>query len=209
MDHEYHHQHQQQQQVRKPTLPPSVVGPVDVARLVREIEAINEAMLQLKVREGGSEVKLPKTSHLMELMTEHNKLNLLMEEDRSLLERFLKAVMEEAPVVHMSFSADPSQAFLEKISLWFRKEINPYTLITVGLQPNIGAGMVMRTTNKYFDMSLKESFVKKKDDLKNKLFPEELLSSLQAKATQNAAGHDVPAPPASPPAEIPVQGGAQ
>lgn len=158
------------------TLPPSVVGPVDVGRLNREMDAINEAMLQLKLRKSGDDVKLPKTSRLMDVTIEHNGLNLLKEDQRDLLTRFLKAVQEKAPVVHMSFSADPSPAFMERITNWFRGEVNPYTLITIGLQPNLGAGCIMRTTNKYFDLSLKESFVHKRETLKEKLFPPELLN---------------------------------
>jgi hypothetical protein len=41
-----------------------------------------------------------------------------------------------------------------------RENIHPLVLITFGLQPNIGAGTVVRTTNKYFDFSLGQALAK-------------------------------------------------
>ena len=46
---------------------------------------------------------------------------------------------------------------------WLRREIHPLVLMTVGLQPNIGAGCIVRTTNKYFDFSLRQDFANKRD----------------------------------------------
>ena len=151
------------------TMPPTVVGPVDIGRLSRELGSINEVMMQLELRKSGTEVKLPKTSSTMDLMLAHNQLNLLRESDRKVLGKYLDIVKEHAPVVHMSFSADPTSVFLDKLMTWLRTEINPHLLLTVGLQPNIGAGCVVRTTNKYFDFSLKEAFNNKRNLLIDKI----------------------------------------
>jgi hypothetical protein len=39
----------------------------------------------------------------------------------------------------------------------------------VGLQPNLGAGSILRTTNKLFDLSLRQDFARKRDILMHKL----------------------------------------
>jgi F0F1-type ATP synthase delta subunit len=39
-------------------------------------------------------------------------------------------------------------------------------LVQIGLQPNLGAGCVVRTTNKYFDMSLRTKFFDSRDKLR-------------------------------------------
>jgi F0F1-type ATP synthase delta subunit len=72
-------------------------------------------------------------------------------------------------VLHISFSADPSVSFLEKLMAWLRKEIHPLVLVTVGLQPSIGAGCIIRSTNKQFDLSLRQDFKKKQDMLRDKI----------------------------------------
>lgn len=150
-------------------LPPTVVSPADLGRLIRELEQIDNHLLELQLRKAGSDVALPKTSHLMEITLELNKLNLLQNADRLQLKQLLNLAKERAPVVHMSFSADPSPAFLEKVVVWLRREIHPLVLVTVGLQPNMGAGCMIRTTNKQFDLSLRQDFADKHELLLAKI----------------------------------------
>lgn len=155
-------------------LPVLVASPLDVGRLVRELEAIDEALLQLGLRKAGSEVKMPKTSRLMDQVIELNQLNLLQPAERLLLQQFLRSVRERAPVIHMSFNADPPVAFMEKLVAWLRREVHPVVLVTVGLQPNIGAGCIVRTTNRQFDFSLRQRFADKRQLLISKLMAQEI-----------------------------------
>lgn len=165
------HKEHTESAVKKLALPVMVVGPIEIGRLVRELADIDEALLQLGIREGGKTTKMPQTSRQMDELIEHNKLNLLHDDDRKELTAFLVALRQKAPVIHMSFSADPSAAFLEKLVTWLRREIHPDVLLTIGLQPNLGAGAVMRTTNKYFDLSLRQDLAKKGNLLKDILSP--------------------------------------
>ncbi len=155
-------------------LPMQVTSRVDINRLLRELANIDETLLQLRLRKTGTEVKMPKTTKLMDQIIEINKLNLLQETDRKSLALFLTNVKEKSPIMHISFSADPSVAFMEKLIAWLRREIHPSVLITIGLQPNIGAGCVIRTTNRQFDFSLRQDFLKKRDLLKEKLKTEKV-----------------------------------
>ena len=144
-----------------------MASPGDVNRLLRELELIYNALLQSGVRTGS--VQLPEVSRLMNQTVELNKLNLLQPAHRSGLKQYLQLVRQKAPVIHMSFSVDPPAAFIEQIMAWLRREIHPQLLLTVGLQPTIGAGCIVRTTNKYFDFSLREDLSKKRDVLQAKL----------------------------------------
>ncbi len=153
------------------SLPVMATSTADVGRLMRELEEVDNTLLQLGLRAAGGEIKLPRTSRLMDMTLQLNKLNLLEPMHRALLERFLIAIRAKAPVLHMSFSTDPSPVFIEKLIVWLRLEIHPELLLTVGLQPTIGAGCVVRTTNKYFDFSLRQDFVKKRDLLLEMLVP--------------------------------------
>ncbi len=155
-------------------LPVLVFSPADLGRLIRELELLDEALLQLSLRPGGKEVKLPKTTRLLDQTAQLNKLNLLQEADRQWLEKSLGAVKGKAPVLHISFSVEPSAAFLEKLLTWLRREIHPLVLVTIGLQPTLGVGCVVRGTNQYFDFSLREAFAKKRHLLLSSLTPEEV-----------------------------------
>lgn len=153
-------------------LPIQVVGPVDVGRLIRELEAINNGFLQYRIRYKAEPTDKPKLSALMERTLELNKLDILKETDRQRLQELLVTVRQSAPMLHISFSVDPSEAFIEKLMSWLRREIHPVVLMTVGLQPNIGAGCVIRSTNKYFDCSLRHDFNKHQGLLMKMLAPE-------------------------------------
>lgn len=158
------------QKPRSILLPSSVVGRVDLGRLLREVENLIEFLDQAAIRQPGTvQEKLPKSSRLLDQTIEINKINLLQPQARQDLGQFLKTVYQEAPVLHMSFSADPSPNFTQKLIAWLRQEIHPFVLLQVGLQPNIGAGCVVRTTNKYFDFSLRERFKAKRPLLIEKM----------------------------------------
>ncbi len=106
---------------------------------------------------------------MLDELLQNNKINALVEVDRKRLLNFLMTVRAKAPIIHMSFSADPSPAFTQKLITWLRENVHPLVLLQVGLQPNIGAGCIVRTTNKYFDLSLRQHFANQQELLMVKL----------------------------------------
>ena len=168
-----------------PVLPVAVVGLVDIGRLIRELEKLEQLMQSSQIREGA-EGQLPKLSFLLEQLAEANKINLADDHNRNSLLEFLRYIRKSAPRVHMSFSADPSPEFLTKLMTWLRRHIHPHVLVAVGLQPGIGAGCMLRTTNKFFDMSLGKSFSGSREILMKRM--------REGAATAQPAASAVPAP---------------
>jgi hypothetical protein len=154
---------------KNPVLPSFITGVIDLNRLIRETEGIDDAIDQLKLREPGSTVKLPKTSFLMDQLAGYYKLNLLHKKDRTNLIKYLSSIKTKAPVINISFSSDPSPRFLDGLITWLRANIHPEIMLSVGIQPTIGAGCVVRTTNKYFDFSLTENLRKSRGLLLKKI----------------------------------------
>ena len=141
-------------------LPILISGNIEVHRLQRELEALEDYMVQNKIRTPGKQVPLPKTSRLLELLSAENHLNLLLPNHRAQLKLFLDQIVAYSPVLHLSFASDPSSAFMAKVVAWFRQNVHAYALIQLGLQPAIAAGFILRTTNKQFDHSLAKHFNK-------------------------------------------------
>lgn len=139
-------------------LPVSIVGPTDIARLLREMEAVDEFFRQNTIRKPGDQIALPRLSRLMDQLATENQLNLLHETHRSYITDALAVLHKSAPVMHLSFSVDPPGSYVQRIVAWMRKNIHGEVLVTVGLQPNIGAGCIVRTRNQVFDFSLREYF---------------------------------------------------
>lgn len=150
---------------KKLVLPVSVIGKADVGRIEREVASVNDFLEQAAIRQPGSKLSLPKTTRLMDEVVSTNSLNLLVAADRKALLDFLADTRDNAPQLHMSFSAEPSGVFLQKLTTYIRQNIHPVALLQVGLQPTIGAGFMLRTTNKYYDFSLRTALKAKHDVL--------------------------------------------
>lgn len=168
-------------------LPVLVFGVVEVRRLKRELEALEQFMHQARLRQAGKQPALPRLSRLLDALAEDNHLNLLQPADRKKLQEFLRHVEHEAPIIHMSFATDPSSAVTAKLVSWLRTNIDPSVLLDIGLQPTIAAGCVVRTNNKIFDLSLRERF-KDAQGL--------LLLALEGRS--NLSIQPLPQPPATP-----------
>lgn len=139
-------------------LPLQIIGKMDVARIIRELEGLEDWLTQSAIRKSEEGAVLPRTSRLLEEFAAFNHLNFLKTEDRQSAQKFLKGILESAPVIHISFASDPSAAFTNKIIAWLRNNIDPQILLNVGLEPSIAAGCVIRSGNRQFDGSLRQSF---------------------------------------------------
>lgn len=136
-------------------LPIGVVSDSDLDRLVRELEGLNDFFLSAAARKSGTPIQPPRVTRALNSIASDRQSNLLDEAARKKLSDELKTIRTNAPLMHISFATEPSPKVLERILIWLRTNIHPYTLLQVGLQPTIAAGCVLRTPNKIFDMSLR------------------------------------------------------
>lgn len=138
-------------------LPTLIFGIVEVRRLRLELESLDEFLRGMAIRRE-TKFEMPRVSRMLEALARENGRDLLKGNDRKALGDFLQEIDRSAPVIHMSFAADPSASFSAKIVGWLRANVDPLALLEVGLQPTIAAGCVVRTTNKVFDLSLRSQF---------------------------------------------------
>ncbi|HVX58433.1 MAG TPA: F0F1 ATP synthase subunit delta [Candidatus Saccharimonadales bacterium] len=153
------------------TIPLSLAGQSDINRVLRELGKIDEFFMSASVRKSGTSNQPPRVTRALSTLAQENRLNLLQEKDRVFLKQQLEDIAKNAPNVHISFAAEPTPKILERIISWFRENIHPNTLVVVGLQPNIAAGLVVRTPNKIFDLSM-QSYLKSQEDYLVKLIAE-------------------------------------
>ena len=139
-------------------LPLSIVSRFDVSRLLRELNTLDDFFAGNKVQPAGSKLPLPRLSRLLNELANENRINLLDEPQRRNLQQVLQQLLKQAPQLQISFSVEPAPKTLEKILAWLRQNIDPFVLLQVGLQPNVSAGFMLRTPNKWFDLSLRPRF---------------------------------------------------
>lgn len=152
----------------KINLPLEIVSPGDVGRLRRGASDLADYLQQLKLKNNDGQLPQPRTG-LLASFAAANQLDLSKIEDCRQVVNLLSQLHKIAPVVHISFGVEPSAQFMSKITSWFRANINPLTLLTVGLQPSVAAGCYLRTTNRYFDLSLRRHLLDGRGQLVDKL----------------------------------------
>jgi len=135
-------------------LPTSIVSTGDARRLRRDIAALEETLQAIRLRTNAPVAKLPRLSRMLEEFASTNRLNLLMPDDRHHMTVFMEYVIKKAPVMHISFASEATRKFTTELVVWLRTNYDSEMLLEVGLEPNIAAGCVVRTTNKMFDFSL-------------------------------------------------------
>lgn len=162
-------------------IPLSVMTKTDVARLVRELDDLEDTLRQAHLHQKPGSTKVSISQSLRE--TAHvNNCDLKTVAVRTQLRENLAALKKSAPIMHISFAASPKVDFLSTITGWFRREIHPHALLEVGLQPSIAAGCVLRTNSKYFDLSLRRRLLEN-DELLTKTLREKLGQPAQEKAS--------------------------
>ena len=138
-------------------LPPSVVSRIDVSRLVSEVERVDGELTAAAVRNKISkgDQPMPVLSGQLTDFLSQNKLELNESHERSRIVKELRVLKDKVPVIHMTFAVTADPESLGQIADWLRKSVHPQAVIAVGLQPNLVAGVYLRTPNHVHDLSLK------------------------------------------------------
>ncbi|HYF96584.1 MAG TPA: F0F1 ATP synthase subunit delta [Patescibacteria group bacterium] len=139
-------------------LTPDIITALELNRVIRELETLDDFLHQANIRTPGSSMSLPKTTKSLEELAEANGFSLLDTVHRKHLIGKLRNFKLKVKKVHISFAVEPSPKIIQKIVLWMRDNIHPHLVVEVGIQPNISVGCIVRTTNKVFDMSLRNRF---------------------------------------------------
>lgn len=144
-------------------LPRIIVSRADVARLLREIESIDENQRQYDLKTQSparaANAGFYVTTYLRHV-AEALSIDVDKSADRQKLADYLRVAKEKAPQVHMDFAVEPSAGLLESIVEWLRLNIDARVLLQTGVQPTIIAGCTLRTSNKFYDFSSRSHFTK-------------------------------------------------
>ena len=147
-------------------LPSALISRADLARLVREVEAVDSALETQKVKnDGQGNYRLPTMSQSLGDFLAINKIDLTDDHGRMTLKEQLIKLKDKAPVIHMTFATSADPEALQDLVDWVRKELHPQALISVGLQPSLIGGVYMRTPNHVYDFSMRSRMQGKREIL--------------------------------------------
>ncbi len=149
-------------------LPPSVVSRVDVSRLVREVEMIDNEVTAAAVRAktGTDAVYHPTLSEQLADFLRVNSLTIDVNgQQRANLITQLRLLKDKAPAIHMTFAVEADRDSLRQLAEWVRQSVHPQAVIAVGLQPGLVAGVYVRTPNRVHDLSLRSALANSRNVL--------------------------------------------
>lgn len=149
-------------------LPIILASRQDITHVHRELRVFLDLVSQSILRHDNP-IQYPGISTTLRALATENQIDLRNEAACEDLLNKLEKLKNEAPTLHISFPVDPSSEVLQKLIVWFRKEIDPRIVIQIGLQPTIAAGIVLRTPNQQFDFSLRQHLYRNRDMLKGVL----------------------------------------
>lgn len=147
------------------SLPAGVVGRPDISRIIREIEKVDYAFESQTVRTPGQPVTIPAMSRGLVEVAGTNGIIIENLDSRKRLLSELRSIKEHAPVLQITFASDPEPEILMQLVSWIRQNLHPTALISVGLQPAIVGGCIVRTPDHIYDFSLRNQFKKQLPDL--------------------------------------------
>src|SRR3546814_786555 len=145
-----------QQEENQFVLPPKVIGRADLNHLIMEIEKVDYELGAQAVRSPDQPLVLPSlTRTLTDLLTSNN-LSVESPDHRQSLLAELRKAKDHAPVVQITFAVDPEPDALGELLAWIRENLHPSALITVGMQPSIIGGCIVRTPDHIYDFSMRK-----------------------------------------------------
>lgn len=77
----------------------------------------------------------------------------------------LDQAIKESPVFDVILATHPHDSFLAELVVWFRKSIHSNSLLNIHVRRSIGGGVVLRSKNKLFDLSLRPRILETKDKI--------------------------------------------
>ncbi len=141
-------------------LPPKIVSRGDLNRIIRELNKLGDFLVGAQFTDEDRDTVNQNISPLLADLAAMNNCDLLDQSVRKELYDKLNLLADKAPGLHISFTAEPSPKSLERLILWLRENIHHQLLLSVGLQPTIAAGCVLRTPNRVLDMGLRQTLLK-------------------------------------------------
>ena len=150
-------------------LPPFITGRTEVSRLLAEIESVDYDFEAQTIRNPGAVIEVPPISRRLSQLCEANATTVEDAKSRKQLLKHLRTVKEKAPVLHVTFASEPEPLIMAQYVAWVRQNLHALALITVGIQPGLVGGCVVRTPDHIYDFSFRNQLRNAQPMLREKL----------------------------------------
>lgn len=146
-------------------LPVDVYSPDQLSLQLQELRHLlaKRRDIAAQARVNGATQPYPALSFELQALL---KANAVREDDLAGLEVLIKeleALRQKAPVVHLTMAALPNRNLARQLTVWFRDQIHPDTLLTFVMRRDIGGGLMLRAGSNVYDFSFRGQLLRHKD----------------------------------------------
>lgn len=145
-------------------LPVDVYSPDQLSELLLQLQDLSGVVRGAAARKTADTEPLTLSPELEQLLN-LNKINV---DDASALDdvsKQIQATLDRAPAVHVLLAAMPGRSIRRQLTIWFRTQVNPLTLITFAARSDLGGGAIVQAGSHLYDLSFRRTIIDNKKRL--------------------------------------------
>jgi hypothetical protein len=147
-------------------LPLDLHSPDHVSGVLVELQKYRGELRDSVVRAkaGGKGGKPDMTEHLEGLL-KSSGVTTDNEPALEALAKILDTTLKKAPVMHVLLAAPATRTFKRQITVWFRSQVHPHSLLTFAARSDIGGGIILQAGSHMYDYSFRSAILDNKKRL--------------------------------------------
>lgn len=149
-------------------VPVDIFSPDQLSGLIAELQAYRGKLRDMQVRTKtvqNKSIELPELSEpLVNLL---RSSNVAPEDGQKIegLQKELAIILKTAPVAHITLAASAGRTLKRQLTVWFRTQIHPHTLLTFATRSDIGGGLLLHAGSHFYDFSFRNLLLANKNRL--------------------------------------------
>ncbi len=148
-------------------LPVDIASPAQLSELIGELHTYRNQLRNAAVQAKVKKTPLIETELSDELanLLHNNKIDAIDSQQLDTLHKELQKTLTTAPVMHLTFAANPGRTLRRQLTVWFRTQIEPTSLLTFAMRSDIGGGMLLQAGSHFYDYSFRDRILANKSRL--------------------------------------------
>lgn len=148
-------------------LPIDVYSPDQLSGLAADLHTYRGKVRDASVSAKATKSKpaLPEPSEPLANLLHSNNVAAGNTDALDALNKELEAILKDAPVMHLTFAAAAGRTLKRQLTVWFRTQIHPHSLLTFATRSDIGGGVVLQAGSRFYDYSFRDRLLANKQRL--------------------------------------------
>lgn len=149
-------------------LPIDVFSPGQLSEIVAELQSYRGKLRDAAVRAKATKSKVTEPPELSEWLANLLHTSGVAPDDAPALDtayKELQTILKDAPVMHVTLAAPAGRTLKRQLTVWFRTQVHPNSLLTFAARSDIGGGMLLQAGSHFYDYSFRDRLLGNKSRL--------------------------------------------